>query len=57
MPTGRPSVDTATESIALDVSAYITKPVSTSEVRETLLRVVAIKGMVRSPEEELHLAI
>jgi len=31
--TGKPSLDTAAESTALDVSAYITKPVSTSELR------------------------
>jgi DNA-binding NtrC family response regulator len=55
--TGKPSVDTATESIALEVSAYITKPVSTIELRDTMVRVIRKKGMVRSREEEMHLAI
>ncbi len=55
--TGKPSVDSATESIALEVSAYITKPVSTTELRETLDRVIRKKGMVRSREEEMLLAI
>jgi len=55
--TGKPSVDTATESIALDVSAYITKPVSTTELRDTMSRITRKKGLVRSREEEMHLAI
>ncbi len=55
--TGKPSVDSATESIALEVSAYITKPVSTTELRETLERVIRKKGMVRSREEEMLLSI
>jgi DNA-binding NtrC family response regulator len=55
--TGKPSVDSATESIALEVSAYITKPVSTTELRDTLERVIRKKGMVRSREEEMLLAI
>lgn len=55
--TGEPSVDTATESIALDVSAYIIKPVSTTELRDTMARVIQKKGMVRSREEEMLLDI
>lgn len=55
--TGKPSLDSATESIRLDVSAYITKPVSTTKLLDTIKRAIRKKGMERSPEEEMLLAI
>jgi len=55
--TGHPSFESATESIALDVAAYITKPATTAELRNTLQRAIRKKGLVLRREEELHLAI
>jgi len=57
MLTGVPCVDTAAQSVALDISAYLTKPVSTMELRDTMARVIRRKGLVRSREEEMHVTI
>lgn len=54
MLTGYPSVDSATESISLEVGAYLTKPVSTGDLVGALNRVAMRKGLLRSREETLH---
>lgn len=55
--TGHPSVETAAASIRYDVSAYIRKPVDSTELLEALDRIARKKGMVREREAELHQAI
>jgi DNA-binding NtrC family response regulator len=55
--TGYPSLETATASIEHDVSAYIRKPFSIDEFRETLSRIAKKKGLVLRKEDELHLTI
>ncbi len=55
--TGYPSIDTATDAINLDVSAYVKKPFSGEELRETIARVARKKGIVVRREDELHVTI
>lgn len=57
MLTGYPTVESVTESISLEVSAYLSKPVSAIELRETLRRVARTKGLVHGQEEHLHQTI
>lgn len=57
MLTGYPTLESATESIAHEVSAYVTKPVSTAELRAVLQRVLQKKKLVLRREEDLHLTI
>jgi DNA-binding NtrC family response regulator len=52
--TGYPSLETATQSIQHDVSAYIRKPFSTDEFREVIERIAKKKGLVLRREDELH---
>jgi DNA-binding NtrC family response regulator len=52
--TGNPSLETATASIELDVSAYIRKPFSTDEFRSVFERIARKKGLVLRREDELH---
>ena len=52
--TGYPSLETATQSIQHDVSAYIKKPFSTDEFREVIERIAKKKGLVLRREDELH---
>jgi DNA-binding NtrC family response regulator len=55
--TGYPSLDTATQSIQHDVSAYIHKPFTPSEFRDVIARIAKKKGLVLRREDELHAAI
>ena len=55
--TGYPSLETATSSITLDVSAYIRKPFSAGEMRDALARIAKKKGLLLRREEELHATI
>jgi DNA-binding response OmpR family regulator len=55
--TGCPSMDSVTRSIGLEVSAYLTKPVTAEELRHTLQSVARKKGLLRSQPEFLHQTI
>lgn len=55
--TGHPSLETATTSIELEVSAYIRKPFEPQEFREAIERIAKKKGLHLSREEELHSTI
>jgi DNA-binding NtrC family response regulator len=55
--TAYPSLETATDAINLDVSAYMQKPFSGEEMRETIARVARKKGIVVRREDELHITI
>jgi len=55
--TGHPSLETATTSIELEVSAYIRKPFAPQEFREAIERIAKKKGLHLSREEELHSTI
>jgi DNA-binding NtrC family response regulator len=55
--TGYPSLETATESIEHEVSAYIKKPFSSEEFREVLKRIAKKKGLFLRQEDALHAAI
>jgi DNA-binding NtrC family response regulator len=51
--TGYPSLQTATQSIEHDVSAYIKKPFAMDEFREVLARIAKKKGLVLRREDAL----
>jgi DNA-binding response OmpR family regulator len=55
--TGYPSLDTATQSIQHEVSAYIKKPFDTDEFRGVIERIAKKKGLVLRREDELHQTI
>jgi DNA-binding NtrC family response regulator len=55
--TGYPSLETTTASIEHDVSAYIRKPFSIDEFRDSLGRIAKKKGLVLRREDELHMTI
>lgn len=55
--TGHPSLETATTSIELEVSAYIQKPFAPQEFRDAIERIAKKKGLHLSREEELHSTI
>jgi DNA-binding NtrC family response regulator len=55
--TGHPSLESASASIAHDVSAYIHKPVTPAEFRDAIARIAKKKGLVIRREDELHAAI
>jgi DNA-binding NtrC family response regulator len=55
--TAYPSLESATDAINLDVSAYMQKPFSGEEMRETIARVARKKGIVVRREDELHITI
>ncbi|KIG16144.1 response regulator [Enhygromyxa salina] len=55
--TAYPSLESATDAINLDVSAYMQKPFSGDEMRETIARVARKKGIVVRREDELHITI
>ena len=52
--TGYPSLETAVQSIKLDALDYLRKPFVPEELREVLDRVMKKKGLLRTPEENLH---
>ncbi|MEM1418017.1 MAG: response regulator [Myxococcota bacterium] len=55
--TGFPSLDTAVRSMKLDAVDYLKKPFNPAEFREVLDRVMRKKGLLRTPEENLHRVI
>jgi DNA-binding NtrC family response regulator len=55
--TGNPSLETATEAIEHEVSAYIRKPFALEEFRAVIERIAKKKGLVLRREDELHQTI
>lgn len=55
--TGYPSLDSAVQSMKLDAVDYLKKPFDPDEFREVVARVMRKKGLLRSPEENLHRVI
>jgi DNA-binding NtrC family response regulator len=55
--TGYPSLETAVASMKLDAVDYLKKPFDPNEFREVLDRVMRKKGLLRTPEENLHRVI
>jgi DNA-binding NtrC family response regulator len=55
--TGYPSLETAVQSMKLDAVDYLKKPFSPDEFRSVVDRVTRKKGLLRSPEENLHRVI
>ncbi|NOY94203.1 MAG: response regulator [Deltaproteobacteria bacterium] len=55
--TGYPSLETAVRSMKLEAVDYLKKPFDPDEFREVLERVARKKGLMRSPEEDLHRVI
>lgn len=55
--TGYPSLETAVKSMKLDAVDYLKKPFNPDEFREVVDRVMRKKGLMRTPEENLHRVI
>ena len=55
--TGKPSVETASESIEHGVSAYIRKPFTLDELRAVLQRIASQKGLTGHTERDLQRVI
>ena len=55
--TGFASLETAVQSMKLDAVDYLKKPFNPEEFREVVDRVMRKKGLLRSPEENLHRVI
>ena len=55
--TGYPSLESAVQSMKLDAVDYLKKPFNPEEFREVVDRVMRKKGLLRSPEENLHRVI
>ncbi|MGD8861568.1 MAG: response regulator [Myxococcales bacterium] len=55
--TGYPSLETAVQSMRLDAVDYLKKPFDPDQFREVVDRVMRKKGLLRSPEENLHRVI
>src|SRR3954471_13336810 len=55
--TGYPSLESAVQSMKLDAVDYLKKPFDPDEFREVVSRVMRKKGLLRSPEENLHRVI
>lgn len=55
--TGYPTLDSAVQSMKLDAVDYLKKPFDPDEFREVVARVMRKKGLLRSPEENLHRVI
>jgi DNA-binding NtrC family response regulator len=55
--TGFPSLETAVQSMKLDAVDYLKKPFDPDDFREVIGRVMRKKGLLRSPEENLHRVI
>jgi DNA-binding NtrC family response regulator len=55
--TGYPSLESAVQSMKLDAVDYLKKPFDPDEFREVVGRVMRKKGLLRSPEENLHRVI
>lgn len=55
--TGYPSLESAVESMKLEAIDYLKKPFNPDEFRSVVDRVMRKKGLLRSPEENLHRVI
>ncbi len=55
--TGYPSIETAVQAMQLEAVDYLSKPFNPEEFREVLERVRRKKGLLKSPEENLHRVI
>lgn len=55
--TGYPSLETAVKSMKLDAVDYLQKPFNPDEFRQVIDRVMRKKGLLRTPEENLHRVI
>jgi len=55
--TGYPSLETAVQTMKLDAIDYLKKPFNPEEFRAVIDRVMHKKGLLRSPEENLHRVI
>jgi two-component system OmpR family response regulator len=55
--TGYPTLESAVQSMKLDAVDYLKKPFDPDEFREVVNRVMRKKGLMRSPEENLHRVI
>jgi DNA-binding response OmpR family regulator len=55
--TGYPSLETAVQSMKMDAVDYLKKPFNPEEFRIVVDRVMRKKGLLRSPEENLHRVI
>lgn len=55
--TGYPSLDTAVQTMKLDAIDYLKKPFNPEEFRAVVDRVMRKKGLLRSPEDNLHKVI
>jgi two-component system OmpR family response regulator len=55
--TGYPSLETAVQSMKMDAVDYLKKPFNPEEFRVVVDRVMRKKGLLRSPEENLHRVI
>ena len=55
--TGYPSLDTAVKSMKMDAVDYLKKPFNPEEFRQVVDRVMRKKGLLRTPEENLHRVI
>ena len=55
--TGAPTLDSAVATMKLSAVDYLKKPFNPEEFRSVVSRVMRSKGLLRSPEENLHRAI
>lgn len=55
--TGYPTLDTAVQSMKLEAVDYLKKPFNPEEFRAVVDKVMEKKGLMRSPEENLHRVI
>ena len=55
--TGYPSVETAVDTMKLDAMDYLRKPFTVEDLRAAVDRALRKKGLLRSPEEQLHRAL
>ncbi len=55
--TGYPSLESAVQSMKLDAVDYLKKPFNPDEFRAVVDRVMRKKGLMRSPEDNLHRVI
>jgi len=55
--TGHPTLESAVQSMKLDAVDYLKKPFDPEEFRAVVDRVMRKKGLLRSPEENLHRVI
>ncbi|MEM9068530.1 MAG: response regulator [Myxococcota bacterium] len=55
--TGYPSLETAVKSMKLDAVDYLKKPFNPDEFRAVIDRAMRKKGLLRTPEENLHRVI